>query len=72
MKTEKHKPKRLRTIMCDNLKIIKEKIHDDGDFTYKEIDNFEEEIVRFVRHTIFSVDELGLKVTSKSFIGDFD
>lgn len=69
-----YKPKRLRTIFIENLAIIKEKILADGDFTYEDIDKFESEIKTFVRHTIHSVDELGLSSMDmkNSWIEDMD
>lgn len=67
-----YKPKRLRTILLDNLKIVKDKILTEGDFTYEDINKFEQEIKTFVKHTIHSTKELGLEVDSESFIGDLD
>lgn len=69
---EMEKPKRLRTILYDNLKVIRDNVLAEGDFTYQDLDKLESEIQTFVKHTIHSVKELGLEVDSESFIGDLD
>lgn len=72
METKNYKPKRLRTLLLENLSDIKTQILETKDFTHGNIDKLEEDIKTFVKHTIHSVRELGLKVDSVSFIGDLD
>lgn len=56
------KPKRLTKILFDNLKVIKNKIKQDGDFTLEDINKLEKEIVLLVNTTLNNAKDLGLEL----------
>jgi len=65
---ENNKPKRIHTVLFEFGKACAE----DGKVTLGDLRKVEDELKALVKQMVYNMDYLGLKITTKSYIGDLD